>query len=415
MADSKDELFNVSMVKYKMGNIEGYFQAFAETLNQINSYIETNVNASVASSAFGDLGGKLLNIWNHNSSTFEDFHENFDIWAQVVAVITANNNQFAVEALATYRDNIGTLDGIKTAREFVYKSEGLENVSKTEGFSNLSDDAKDILNAAFGAKTLSIKKNNEYGGKTIYFTDATGKQTEVYYDDEGLLVGRRVDGTYYDAKNTKVSKLPTSSEYAKQKKELVDKYKEEDKKVRDARQKALDDAKKALDDAKKAQASDYKNPGSLSGNNLDFVNKIKDGAVKSYNEYGVLPSLTLAQAILESGWGKHSIGNNIFGIKAGKSWTGKVKKVKTSEQRSDGSYYQIYANFRDYDSIDDSIMDHAKLLSSKNYQRVIAATNYRDACKAVKACGYATSLDYANKLINIIEKYGLNQWDPKTT
>ena len=402
MADSKDELFNVSMVKYKMGNIENYFQAFSETLNQINSYIETNVNASLGSSAYGDLGGKLLNIWNHNSATFEDFHENFDIWAQVVAIITANNNSFAVDALATYRDNVGTLNGMKDARDFVHKSNGLENVSKTEGFNSLSTDARDILNAAFGAKTLSIKTNNEYGGKTISYIDASGKKIEVYYDDEGLLVGRSVDGKYCDAKKKEISKLPTAAEYNQTKKELIDKYKEEDTKAREERE-------------KKAKDSDYANPAGISGSNLDFVNKIKAGAIESYNQYGVLPSLTLAQAILETGWGKHAIGNNIFGIKAGSSWKGKVQRVKTSEQRSDGSYYQIYADFRDYDSIDDSILDHAKLLSTDNYKRVIQATDYKSACQAVKACGYATSLNYANSLINLIEKYGLNQWDPKTT
>ena len=402
MAESKDELFNVQTVRYKMNNIEGYFAAFSETLNQINSFIETNVNASLASSAFGDLGGELLNIWNHNASTFEDFHANFDIWAEVVAVISANNNSFAVDAAATYRDNIGTLDGIKAARDFVYKSNGLENVSKTDGFSTLDTDAKDILNAAFGAKTLNIKTNNEYGGKTLCFTDASGKQIEVYYDDEGILVGRKIDGTYYDAKKQQVSSLPSAADYAKQKKDLIEKAKAEDTKAREERE-------------GKAKDSDYKNPANISGDHLDFINSIKAGAVKSYNEYGVLPSLTLAQAICESGWGKSAIGNNIFGIKAGSSWTGKVKRVQTSEQRSDGSYYKIYANFRDYDSIDESIMDHAKLLSTDNYKRVIAAKNYKEACQAVKACGYATSLSYANTLINIIEQYGLDQWDPKTT
>jgi flagellum-specific peptidoglycan hydrolase FlgJ len=155
----------------------------------------------------------------------------------------------------------------------------------------------------------------------------------------------------------------------------------------------------------------YKNPHNLSGYRLDFVNSLVEGAVQAYKKYGVLPSLTLAQAILESGWGVHSIGNNIFGIKAGSSWTGKRKNVKTSEQRSDGSYYQIYADFRDYDSVAESVEDHAKLLTNDRYKPVIAAKNYREACVKVRECGYATSLEYANNLINIIEMYGLNQWD----
>ena len=156
--------------------------------------------------------------------------------------------------------------------------------------------------------------------------------------------------------------------------------------------------------------SDYKNSKGLDGYQLDFINKIKDGAVESYNEYGVLPSLTMAQAILESGWGKSSIGNNIFGIKAGSGWTGKTQTVGTSEW-GNGGYYSITDTFRDYDSIDDSIKDHAELLTSDRYQAVINSTNYQEACKAVKDCGYATSPTYTQNLINLIEMYGLDQWD----
>lgn len=162
-----------------------------------------------------------------------------------------------------------------------------------------------------------------------------------------------------------------------------------------------------------AIASDYANPGNLSGSNLDFVNEIKDGAVDAYNKYGVLPSLTLAQAILETGWGKSRIGNNIFGIKAGSNWTGKTQNCLTGEQNADGSRYQIYADFRDYDSVSDSITDHAELLTNDRYKPVIAATNYKDACVAVRECGYATSLDYSKNLISLVEQYGLDQWDPK--
>ena len=163
---------------------------------------------------------------------------------------------------------------------------------------------------------------------------------------------------------------------------------------------------------------EYKNPANLSGSHLDFINSIVSGAVASYEKYGVLPSLTLAQAILESGWGESGLSanyNNLFGIKAGSSWTGKVANLKTSEQNSDGSYVQITAGFRAYDSVADSIEDHAVLLTNDRYKGVIASKNYKEACVAVRQAGYATSLDYSNNLINIIEKYGLNQWDPKTS
>ena len=164
-----------------------------------------------------------------------------------------------------------------------------------------------------------------------------------------------------------------------------------------------------------AIASAYVNCGTseLTGSNLDFVNSIKDKAVEAYNEYGVLPSLTIAQAILESGWGKSKIGNNIFGIKAGSNWTGKTINCQTGEQNPDGSRYTTNADFRDYDSIDDSIVDHAKLLNTDLYKSVIEAKNYKEACTAVRECGYATSLDYSKNLISLVEMYGLDQWDPK--
>ncbi len=142
----------------------------------------------------------------------------------------------------------------------------------------------------------------------------------------------------------------------------------------------------------------------------EFIDSIKDGAIECYKKYHVLPSLTIAQAILESGWGKSAIGNNLFGIKAGSNWTGKTKTVRTSEYGS-GGYYHINDTFRDYDSIDDSIEDHAKLLTNSRYDSVRAATNYKTACQEVQKDGYATSPTYANSLIKLIEQYNLDQWD----
>ena len=219
-----------------------------------------------------------------------------------------------------------------------------------------------------------------------------------------------------------------SSAYNAKKKELKDKCesieKEADSKISEINALTVSEIKDlslAVVEAEKvveslqstANYSQYKNPKGLSGFRLNFVNSVVKGAIEAYNKYGVLPSLTIAQAIEESGWGQSTIGHNIFGIKAGDNWTGKVKRTKTAEQRKNGSYYQIYDNFRDYDSFEESIEDHAKLLATPRYKRVIQSKNYVDACKAVKACGYATSLDYAQKLINIVSKYGLNQWDPK--
>ena len=141
-----------------------------------------------------------------------------------------------------------------------------------------------------------------------------------------------------------------------------------------------------------------------------FINKILPGAIKAQYECGVLASLTLAQSILESGWGKAAIGNNLFGIKATSSWTGKKQFVWTTEYVNGKSgKYQLW--FRDYSSIDDSIEDHAKLLTMPRYKNVLMSVDYIGACKQVQACGYATDPNYAKMLISEIEQYGLNQWD----
>ena len=149
---------------------------------------------------------------------------------------------------------------------------------------------------------------------------------------------------------------------------------------------------------------------SLTKKQQDFVNKILPAAIEGYKSTGVVPSLTLAQAILESGWGSNAIGNNCYGIKATSSWTGSSNVVQTREE-VDGETVTVDARFKDYDSVDDCVADYLSTLSKPRYERVRTAATYRDAACAVQLCGYATSSVYAQKLINIIEKYKLYTWD----
>ena len=226
MAEQKqgEEKFSLVGVSFKMQTIEDHFAAFADTLDKINGFVETNVNASLESSAYGELGAKLLNIWNYNASTFNDFHENFDNWSQAVAIISANNAEFAVGAEATYRDNAGTLDGVQTARDFVSKSNGLANVAATEGFNRLDADTREVLDSAYRAQTEETKNNNKYGGKTITYTDAAGNKVELFYDEEGNYVGKQVTDKNghtdsYNRKGVKIDKMPTNEEYEAEREE----------------------------------------------------------------------------------------------------------------------------------------------------------------------------------------------------
>ena len=152
---------------------------------------------------------------------------------------------------------------------------------------------------------------------------------------------------------------------------------------------------------------------------MAFLDEIKKGCIEGWHTHQILPSISAAQAILESGWGKSRLSlppnNNLFGIKASQDWTGRVVNMPTREYGSQGSY-MINANFRAYDSWADSIKDHAAFFSNtewrrNNYRAVIGERNYKQACRALQSAGYATDPNYATALIRLIEQYNLHQWD----
>lgn len=148
----------------------------------------------------------------------------------------------------------------------------------------------------------------------------------------------------------------------------------------------------------------------------EFINTIKEGALQGYKDYNILPSLTIAQAILESGWGTTELAikaKNLFGIKSFSNWKGKRITMETTEWYN-GIKQVVKADFRAYDSYEDSIMDHNKLLATSRYEQVRLCKDYKSACEAVYKCGYATDPDYAKKLVRIIEQYKLYEYDIKS-
>ena len=153
-------------------------------------------------------------------------------------------------------------------------------------------------------------------------------------------------------------------------------------------------------------------------NQSHFLSAIKQGAMAGAKE-GVLPSITAAQAILESGWGSSELAkapnNNLFGIKDSEDWNGEIVTVPTQEYVN-GDYITINAAFRKYTSWNDSVVDHAKFFTStewrkNNYRKVVNETDYRIAAQELKNAGYATDPSYAGKLISLIEAYKLYEWD----
>lgn len=146
-----------------------------------------------------------------------------------------------------------------------------------------------------------------------------------------------------------------------------------------------------------------------------FIERVGALAAADMQKSGVLASLTIAQAILESGWGKSGLtvkANALFGIKAGTSWKGRVYSAKTQECYDGVNFTTVTALFRAYDSWEESVADHSALLTgAARYKAVIGERDYKTACRAIKAAGYATDPQYADKLIRLIESYGLTAYD----
>lgn len=150
-----------------------------------------------------------------------------------------------------------------------------------------------------------------------------------------------------------------------------------------------------------------------------FIEEIKDEAIKNYKEYKILPSITIAQAILESSWGESDLAqiyNNLFGINADSSWKGEYVTLETFE------FYdtKIEDKFRVYSNKNQSIKDHAKfLVDNQRYKKygVFEAKTYIEQANALQNAGYSTAEDnsgqkrYAKDLIEIIRQYNLQLID----
>jgi LysM repeat protein len=171
-----------------------------------------------------------------------------------------------------------------------------------------------------------------------------------------------------------------------------------------------------------SNAALFAQPSERKSTPADYIEKYKDDAVREMQMYKVPASITLAQGMLESDNGNSALAvyaNNHFGIKCHKEWTGDTYTADDDEHNE---------CFRKYPSVYESFVDHSKFL--KNRERYSALftlkiTDYKGWAKGLKAAGYATDPRYAERLIDIIERYKLYAYDkeqatqitatPKTT
>lgn len=149
----------------------------------------------------------------------------------------------------------------------------------------------------------------------------------------------------------------------------------------------------------------------------EFLERVGDIIAQDCNSKNLLPSPSIAQAIIESNKGNSTLaveGNALFGIKADKRWNEKVINKNTKEVYDGVNYVDVNANFRAYDSWEESIVDHTNfLLQNKRYANLVGVRDYKEYCTLIHQDGYATSPTYAQTLINCIESYNLTQYDTK--
>ena len=171
------------------------------------------------------------------------------------------------------------------------------------------------------------------------------------------------------------------------------------------------------------KASDLKNMSVT-----DIIKKVGTLFTADQKRAGILASVSLAQFILESDYGRSELAqaaNNCFGMKRslsgntwpGSAWDGKSVYKKTTKEHVNGKYITVTAEFRKYPDIAKSIADHSAYLlgamngKKKRYAGLEGETSYKKAITIIKNGGYATSPDYIGKICGLIEKYNLTRYD----
>ncbi len=380
------EIFDKSIVKATIKTLEDEFVSLAESLEKVNACITKGLG-SPDQAVYGDAGNKILATWDENSSTLKNFISIFDNWSSTVAAIAS---EYAELDTGLAKIDGLDVDNFKTISN-ANKTTWLGTAAAAKSYAGSTSKYTDVATGTKYTETTNLKN-----GKMVQYVDSSGNKVKEYYDLSGKLIKKEITGKF-GKKTYEIDGKTTNDPITKAEKAEAEKLKKAQSALKESVTKKHEE--KAARDKERTSISKYKNPYGLVGHHLSFIESVIPGAIKAYKDYGVLPSLTLSQAIFESGWGTSNLSvnhNNFFGIKTGTAWTG-----------------ASYKGWREYSSLADSIDDHGKLLSKSWYRPVIEAKNYEDACYKVVECGYCPTSTYAPHLIEIIKQYGLDQWDPK--
>ena len=146
-----------------------------------------------------------------------------------------------------------------------------------------------------------------------------------------------------------------------------------------------------------------------------FIQKVAEKVKKYAPLYGIcVHSPIIAQAIIESGWGKSGLASkyhNYFGLKCGSSWKGGSVNMATREEYKPGVVTNIRDNFRTYEDFDAGIRGYFEFISYSRYANLKGITNPREYCEKLKSDGYATSSKYVDNIMRVIRDNKLTRFD----
>lgn len=260
-----------------------------------------------------------------------------------------------------------------------------------------------------------INKSNIDVSKYIqYMDDISTSKVQVNWKYVASIIGSKYNNKFKDINESEIKKI--GNEFIREENGTYSLFSFNE--VLDKLDLRKSQKKRAVNYLKDLENYGLK-PSSLKpdGKYMRFINDIKAAAISNYKNYKILPSITIAQAILESNWGESKLSadyNNLFGIKANPSWKGESILIDTKE------YYNqsIKDKFRVYKTKDESLIDHAKFLSeNKRYKNVFEKKTYIEQAEELQKAGYSTVMDkegnytYKKLLVQIIQQYNLQLID----
>lgn len=164
------EIIDIKGLQERAKVLDEHFSDFATALKSVNDFVNEHVHLDPNSAFYGQVGEKLLNLWNENAATFSDFHENFQMWSNAVAAITATTSSMIEKVFRLYASHGDNLSGVQENRE---------NKKDESAFTGEEIEVE-------GLETVNVVDTGFYGGTSAgdaYKITSDNRTAEQIYQD----------------------------------------------------------------------------------------------------------------------------------------------------------------------------------------------------------------------------------------